>query len=118
MATLWSVSDNSTPWIMRDFYQNNQNTNRLTKAAALQHAQIALLKGPAKAKPLPANIKNEAKVKVVKVPTGKKPPDRDGTRADVVYVGEADAPPFVRDEKKPFAHPYYWAPFVLIGNWK
>jgi CHAT domain-containing protein len=25
---------------------------------------------------------------------------------------------FVRDRQKPFAHPYYWSPFVLIGNWR
>jgi CHAT domain-containing protein len=22
------------------------------------------------------------------------------------------------DTKAPFAHPHYWAPFILIGNWK
>jgi len=118
MATLWSVADNSTPWIMRDFYQNRQNTNHMTKAAALQQAQIALLEGTAESKLLPANVKDEPKVKVVKVPKGTKPPARDGVRADVVYVVETDAPVFVRDDKRPFAHPYYWAPFILIGNWK
>lgn len=25
---------------------------------------------------------------------------------------------FVSDPQKPYAHPYYWAPFILIGNWK
>ena len=23
-----------------------------------------------------------------------------------------------KDKSKPFAHPYYWSPFVLYGNWK
>jgi CHAT domain-containing protein len=27
-------------------------------------------------------------------------------------------PPFKKDLKAPFAHPYYWDTFVLIGNWK
>ena len=30
----------------------------------------------------------------------------------------AGLPKFNADPKKPFAHPYYWAPFILIGNWK
>jgi CHAT domain-containing protein len=25
---------------------------------------------------------------------------------------------FVKDLKRPYAHPYFWAPFILIGNWK
>ncbi len=24
---------------------------------------------------------------------------------------------FKIDEKKPYAHPFYWAPFILMGNW-
>jgi len=44
--------------------------------------------------------------------------DNASTRAGVVYVAEKDAPLFQRDDKKPFANPYYWAPFILIGNWK
>jgi CHAT domain-containing protein len=26
--------------------------------------------------------------------------------------------PFKPDKTKPFAHPYYWSPFVLFGNWQ
>src|SRR5205085_4913087 len=25
---------------------------------------------------------------------------------------------FGYDPKKPYAHPYYWSPFILIGNWR
>jgi CHAT domain-containing protein len=32
--------------------------------------------------------------------------------------GEVKRPLFKLDPKAPFAHPYYWAPFILIGNWK
>jgi len=28
------------------------------------------------------------------------------------------APRFTDDPKRPYAHPYYWAPFILIGNWR
>ncbi|MGH9881515.1 MAG: CHAT domain-containing protein, partial [Pyrinomonadaceae bacterium] len=31
IATLWSVADNSTPWLMREFYQTRQQGNGLTK---------------------------------------------------------------------------------------
>jgi len=27
-------------------------------------------------------------------------------------------PRYTQDAKAPLAHPYYWAPFILIGNWK
>jgi CHAT domain-containing protein len=30
----------------------------------------------------------------------------------------AGQPRFETDPKAPFAHPYFWAPFILIGNWK
>jgi CHAT domain-containing protein len=30
----------------------------------------------------------------------------------------ANKPRFTVDPKRPYAHPYYWAPFILIGNWK
>lgn len=118
MATLWNVADNSTPHLMSSFYRGRQSADRLTKAAALQRAQLALLRGTAAARPLPANVGGAAKVKVVRLAKGRRPPARGGTRADVIFVSGADAPLFRRDEKKPFAHPYYWAPFVLVGNWQ
>ena len=37
-----------------------------------------------------------------------------------VRIQAKDTPeiPFVHDEMKPFAHPHYWAPFILVGNFK
>ena len=32
--------------------------------------------------------------------------------------GAANKPLFKPDPKAPYAHPYYWAPFILIGNWR
>jgi CHAT domain-containing protein len=26
--------------------------------------------------------------------------------------------PFMPNPQAPYAHPAYWAPFVLIGNWR
>ncbi|MFZ0062227.1 MAG: tetratricopeptide repeat protein [Pyrinomonadaceae bacterium] len=118
MATLWPVADNSTPWLMREFYQTRQSGQGLSKAEAFRRAQLALLNGTAQTQPLPAGAKGSAPP--ITIVVGEKGGRRDGagTRSDVVYVDATDAPPFKRDEKKPFAHPYYWAPFILIGNWK
>ncbi|MFN2511838.1 MAG: tetratricopeptide repeat protein [Pyrinomonadaceae bacterium] len=117
MATLWPVADNSTPWLMREFYETRQNGGGLTKAEAFRRAQLALLNGTAQTKPLPAAQKGpSSSVQIVIGGNGKR--DGAGTRAGIVYIGENDAPAFKLDESKPFAHPFYWAPFILIGNWK
>jgi CHAT domain-containing protein len=95
MATLWSVSDASTPELMRDFYSTRQSGGGTTKADALRRAQLALLYGVAEARSFPTNKRSE-------------PLDIEGA--------QVKAPLFVRDPTKPFSHPYFWAPFVLIGN--
>ena len=118
MATLWPVADNSTPWLMREFYQIRQSRSNATKAGAVRLAQLALLNGSAQTKPLPEGEKGaSSSVQIVVTPDGGKR-DVSGTRAKVVFVSEKNAPAFRRDDQKPFAHPYYWAPFILIGNWK
>ncbi len=62
LATLWSVNDESTAKLMTEFYQFFTK-KRLSKAAALRQAQLAILQQPE------------------------------------------------------YRHPYYWAAFVLVGNW-
>ena len=63
VATLWSVSDDSTPIFMRDFYDGIAN-REMSKAAALQAAQLNMIRSPL---------------------------DSD---------------------------PFYWAPFIIMGNWR
>jgi CHAT domain-containing protein len=70
MATLWDVVDASTSLLMSNFYRLKKQNPRLTKAEALQKAQIEMIQG----------------------------------------VGQTN--------KARFAHPYYWSPFVLLGNWR
>ncbi|MEA5463534.1 CHAT domain-containing protein [Leptothoe sp. PORK10 BA2] len=62
LATLWAVYDTSTSELMSEFYRQLTATE-LTKAKALQQAQLKILHTPG------------------------------------------------------FQHPFYWAPFILLGNW-
>ncbi|MGH9971213.1 MAG: CHAT domain-containing protein, partial [Pyrinomonadaceae bacterium] len=118
MATLWPVADNSTPWLMREFYESRQSGEGLSKAEAFRRAQLALLNGTAQMKPLPVAQKGASQSIPIVIGGDGSKRDGAGTRADVVHVAAKDAPSFKRDPSKPFAHPYYWAPFILIGNWK
>lgn len=96
MATLWSVADESTQALMSEFYRQHQQSH-LSKADALRTAQLALLNGKVK------TTSNKSR------------------RSDLAGAGDGGSmnfPPFTKDEKKPFAHPYYWSPFILIGNWR
>lgn len=88
LATLWPVADESTAKLMAEFYRLRE-AKSANKAEALRQAQLQLLRG--------AEKKNSSEERGVKLP---------------------NQAPNVADPMKPHAHPYYWAPFILIGNWK
>ena len=94
MATLWPVADASTAQFMRRFYDARQREQR-TKAQALRQTQIEMITGV---------IRRD----------GSSPSNtpRGGTAP-----GAAKSKPFTPDPNAPFSHPFYWAPFVLLGNW-
>lgn len=96
LATLWAVADESTSLLISEFYRLRKANPKLTKSEAMQKAQQAMLSG---------------KLKAI---------NKDKNRAEVFGKEDEnlDLPPFEEDEKRPFAHPYYWSPFVLYGNWK
>jgi CHAT domain-containing protein len=94
LATLWPVADGSTALLMRVLYQAHKN-DHVDKADALQEAQLALLRGTAHSDS-----------------TGKA--ERGLARVD----GAAVAASFTADPRAPFAHPFFWAPFILMGNWQ
>ena len=96
LATLWPVADRSTSQLMQRFYTEHERARGTSKAEALQRAQIALLKG---------QLKQMGDPVIVAVR---------GVRPDEEESAEAE---FLPDPTAPFAHPFYWAPFVLIGNW-
>jgi CHAT domain-containing protein/Tfp pilus assembly protein PilF len=90
LATLWSVADASTGIFMPRYYELLQKDG-MTKAEALRQAQTEFIKSTAK--PVVAG-KNE----------------KSGT---VKGDGDEPTPTFFPG----YSHPYYWAPFVLMGNW-
>jgi CHAT domain-containing protein/Tfp pilus assembly protein PilF len=96
MASLWAVADKSTALLMSEFYRLRKENPRLTKAAALQLAQQEMIEG--KLRPLTTA----------------------GQKRDTGEIAgsETGAPTYAYDPKKPYAHPYYWSPFILIGNWR
>ncbi|MCU1266176.1 MAG: hypothetical protein JWM21_2494 [Acidobacteria bacterium] len=96
LATLWGVADESTQLLMSEFYRLHKQNPRWTKSEALQLAQQEMLSGKLK----PSASSNE---------------ERTTKRAD---ASDANAPAFPFDPNKPYSHPYYWSPFVLIGNWR
>ena len=99
LASLWQVSDTSTAQLMRRFYELRTRDNTLTTAQALRQAQLDMLRGTS---------------------VEKKPAAGDTTKRAALPVlgpGEAEAKPFAADAAHPFAHPYFWAPFILMGNW-
>ncbi|MGB7442512.1 MAG: tetratricopeptide repeat protein [Coleofasciculaceae cyanobacterium] len=86
IASLWQVDDGGTQMLMNAFYNVLQGGN-ITKAEALRQAQLALITDD-------YSILGEGESRAVAKL-------RDGMSAEVVSR---------------LGHPYYWAPFILIGN--
>ena len=96
LATLWPVADASTATLMRELYLAHK-VDHLDKADGLRQAQLALIHGTDP--PIPATDKAQ----------------RGLARQQSASSGTAAT--FRTDPKAPYAHPFYWAPFILMGNW-
>jgi CHAT domain-containing protein/uncharacterized protein HemY len=89
IASLWKVDDPSTSELMQLFYKNL--ARKMTKSEALRQAQLSLLNG------------NNSTTR------------HSEQRGITVSISPGSSS---RNEKyqSGYSHPYYWAPFILIGN--
>ncbi len=114
LVSLWRVDDLATALLMEQFYRSWRGG--LGKAEALQAAQCWLMRLPRdEALALVKTARDEA-LALHRQAGGEDVRARQWwaalaaryTRiAEVFWPGE-----------RPFAHPYYWAPFVLFGDWQ
>ena len=88
LATLWDVNDASTSQLMSDFYARWAKNPAAGKAEALRQAQLDLLHGS-------TAVSNTANA------------DRGFAAAKTATLSAPG-----------YTHPYYWAPFVLTGNYQ
>lgn len=94
LATLWKVADESTALFMAEFYKIKKANPTMNKAEAIRLAQKAMIDGRIKS-------------------TG----TSTACRAEQFGSG-AKKDEFKCDPNAPYSHPYFWSPFVLIGNWR
>lgn len=97
IASLWSVADASTQLLMQRFYRIREAQAGLSKAEALRQAQLSLLRDT-------TGLGNRG------IRLESKGANNVNNRG---LLEQVQAGRLVR-----FAHPFYWAPFVLVGNWK
>src|SRR3972149_2954263 len=104
MCTLWKVSDLSTSMLIEKFYEELLNSipSTINKAEALRRAQKFLVKSSNQ------EIKEyleKAKEELKKM--HKFLPEDENEKINNI----------IEKHEHPFEDPYYWAPFILIGNW-
>jgi CHAT domain-containing protein/tetratricopeptide (TPR) repeat protein len=87
IASLWSVNDGGTQTLMNGFYAMLYQGN-ITKAEALRQAQVAMITGN-----YSGVVQQQNKA--------------------ILESTRDRLPPKVANN---LSHPYYWAPFILIGN--
>jgi CHAT domain-containing protein len=90
LATLWPVADSSTGLFMQRLYRLREEQG-LSKAEALRRAQLSFLHDES------ANDDEMSR-----------------QRGKVVSLNGAKGQHVASTG---YRHPYYWAPFILMGNW-
>jgi CHAT domain-containing protein len=92
MASLWAVSDDSTAKLMGRFYENRGASPKMSKSEALRQAQLAMIRG-----------------ELIGSTSG-------ATKSSATTTKRTAEAPTYPSGLPSYSHPYYWAPFVLIGN--
>lgn len=109
LATLWSVSDASTGLFMREVYRLMRAEPERSRAEVLRATMLSFIRGEVVA-PVPAADR------------GARPLVAAASSPESVAVPASAAAPLSADpqpeENLDLTHPRYWAPFVLIGNWR
>ncbi len=96
LATLWPVADESTGQFMRELYRLRVD-RKLDKAEALRQVQLAFLRRAAGTAPTATEPRRQPE----------SPFHSSASPTATTRGAPADS----------VAHPYYWAPFILMGNW-
>ena len=92
VASLWKVDDSSTAHLMSSFYRNLKT---MTKVEALRQAQLELIRGQGRSDLLA----------------------RRGI-GGVGKLGETPISLIPAPSSVSTSHPYFWAPFILVGDGK
>jgi len=93
-ATLWKVADRSTGIFMARFYTLLQQEG-MTRAEALRQTQVEFIGGMLDANSTPLVIATRGKIPLFE--------EDDETASVNIFPG--------------YSHPFFWAPFILMGNW-
>jgi CHAT domain-containing protein len=96
VASLWPVDDASTASLMAHFYRNLAN---MSKVEALRQAQLRLIRGDVESD-LFAKRGVGGTTKLGAVSASEGPKNSAGSQLE------------------PLSHPYFWAPFILVGDGK
>jgi CHAT domain-containing protein len=89
IATQWAIEDKSTSILLPRFYQNLANNQN--KVQALSLAQKSFIEQELTSRKVSKYLRGAKRILSI-------------------------SRPFTINSKRPFAHPYYWAGFVLMGN--
>jgi CHAT domain-containing protein/TPR repeat protein len=99
LASLWPVNDLSTSLMMQRFYELRERRN-LGKAEALATVQREFIAGTLG--------QGDASESIV----------AETARRGATTVEETDSATPMPVKLDGFKHPFYWAPFIIMGNWQ
>ncbi len=95
IASLWDIDDQATSEFFVHFYSVLKNNPGISKAKALQMTQLSMIRGELK-------------------PGG----STSDSRGLVIRLDKPVASARPKDAASTYKHPYYWAPFLISGNWQ